>query len=494
MIIDEDGEKQVSSQALSRSVIETMPVPAAGAAPIGTIESSLLYFVARVAEEISPWGLSPTMRDCQLRAFWPNESYFCSALGTVTARNSAFSWTTEGPPRTSKAMQEVLYNANKGEGWQDLMAKTSVDLYTQDKGAFWEVVRGTDSPDGVLIGLNTLDASHCEHTGNPKYPVIYRDRLERFHRLAWYQVVTLAEMAMPLEDRPGLQMCALSRMLRAAQIIRNIIIYKEEKTGGRFNRAIHITKGVTRAQMDDAMAKASARADAQGALRYVQPLIVPAVDPKADIDIKTLELAGMPDGYDEKQTMELYITIIAMAFLSDYQDFAPMPGGNIGTSMQSNILHLKTKGKGPALFRKLITHALNFKVLPKAVTFTFEEQDIQADQDQANVRKTRAETRALQVTSGELTAEAARQIALDAGDMPQEVFDKLGGVDVTPHITAPDEAFPKEPEEGARIAPYPAPPVAPPKPVTPVAAAKGYDIVTLDESFWEKVLSEYYEV
>ena len=492
MIVDENGEKQISPQALARSVIETMPTPAPGAAPIGTIESSLLYFVASVAEEISAWGLSPTLRDRQLRAFWPTESYFCSALGTVTARNAASSWNIDGPPRTSRQMQEVLDNANRGEGWQDLMSKTSMDLYTQDKGAFWEVVRATDGPEGVLIGLNNLDAERCEHTGNPEFPVVYRDRLERFHRLAWWQVVTLAEMPVPLEGKPGLQMCALSRMLRAVQVIRNITLYKEEKTGGRFTRAIHIVKGVTRAQMDDALAKATGRADAQGALRYVQPLIVPAVDPKADIDLKTLELAGMPDGYDEEQTFKMYITIIAMAFLSDYQDFSPLPGGNLGTSAQSTILHLKTKGKGPALFRKIITHALNFKVLPKAATFRFDELDIQADQDQAFVRKTRAETRAVQVNSGELTPEAARQLALDAGDIPQEVFDKLGGVDVTPSMSAQDESTPKEPSPKP-VTPYAAAPV--PEPVSPQSMGKkGYDIVVLDDPFWEKVLSEYYEV
>lgn len=486
----DDGEKQVSKEALARSVVEVVPPPAPSAAPFSTIEASILWFVASAAEEISPWGVSPPLRDRQLRAFYPTESYFTSALGTVVSRNSAFSWTLDGPPRATKMVQDVLDNANRGEGWQDLVAKLSIDLYSQDRGAFLEIVRATDSPDGALLGINHLDAAKCQHTGNPEFPVVYQDRLNRYHRLAWYQVVSLAEMPTPVEERPGLQICALSRMLRAAQIIKNITIYKEEKTGGRFNRAIHIIKGLTTAQINDALAGARSRADNIGLLRYIQPLVVPAVDPKADIDVRTLELASMPDHFDEESTFKSYITIIAMAFLSDYQDFAPLPGGNLGTSAQSAILHLKTKGKGPALFRKIITHALNFKILPKAVTFEFEEQDIEAERDEAEVKKLRAEGRAVMVTSGELTAEAARQIALDEGDIPQEVFNKLGGVDVTPHITAEDEARPEEPEgEAVVVGAYP------PAPAPPAEGQK--EVVTegivLNGPFWGRVLSEYYE-
>jgi len=222
-------------------------------------------------------------------------------------------------------------------------------------------------------------------------------------------------------------------------VIRNITLYKEEKTGGRFTRAAHILLGVTQDQINDALEKMTARADASGLLRYMQPLVVAARDPEARLDLKTLELASLPDGFDEEKTFKQYIAIIAMAFLSDYQDFAPLPGGNLGTSAQSEILHLKTRGKGPALFRKLVTHMLNHKILPKAVEFEFEEQDIGAEEDEAKVRKLRAETRAIQIKSEELTPEAARQLAVDIGDIPQELFEKLGGEDVTPGETVEDE-------------------------------------------------------
>ena len=242
-------------------------------------------------------------------------------------------------------------------------------------------------------------------------------------------------------------------MLRAAQVIRNITLYKEEKTGGRFNRAMHIVQGITPDQINDALSKLNVKADAGGQLRYVQPLVIATRKADAKVDVKTLELASLPEGWDEEKMFKMYIAIIAMAFLSDYQDFAPLPGGNLGTSMQSEILHLKTSGKGPALFRKLISHMLNQEILPSAVEFKYEEQDLGAEKQEAEVRKLRAETRKLQIESGELSPEAGRQQALDQGDMSQELFDTFAVEDVTPQVTIEDEEQ-AEKEAPAKAGPF----------------------------------------
>lgn len=442
----ERATKQVSPAARGRSVKVEPPTPPPGAPPSASFDSSLMWMVAQAADEMSPWGVSPRYRDAQLRKFFPTESYFTSALGTVVSRNMGFSWVLHGSEAVVEAQQDMLNNANNGEGWHDFIAKVSMDLYTQDQGAFIEIVRAFDSPEAPVIGINHLDAEKCYHSGNSEFPVYYQDANKIYHRLAWYEAVTLSELPTPIESLPGLQLCALTRMLRAAQVIRNVTIYKEEKTGGRNARALHMIQGLTTKQITDAVKKLEAYADAQGLLRYMQPLIVGTRDPEAKIDLKTLELATMPDGWDEEKQIKLYIAIIAMAFLGDYQDFAPLPGGNLGTSAQSETLHMKSRGKGAGLFRKRIAHMLNHKILPKVVTFEFEEQDIVAEQEEAEVQKTRAETRKFQIESGELTVMGARQIAVDSGDIPQEVFDLMGEEDVTQDVTAPDEAAPPKPE------------------------------------------------
>ena len=455
---DGTGEKVVDPKAMARSVIETPPATPQPAA--GTTE--LLWLLGQIADAITPWGTLPKLRDKQLREFYPTESQFASALGVVTARNMAFSWALDGPEQTVARVQDLLLNADQGRGWENLISKTSIDLYTQDTGAFWELVRVADAPEAAVIGINHLPASHSWHTGNPIEPVIYQDSHSKFHLLKWYQVVALAELPVPntVPSRigpglSGLQLCALTRLLRAAQVMRNIAIYHEEKTGGRHNRAIHLLSGVNMKQIEDAITQLKLKADAKGLIRYLNPMMVGNPDPLAKVDVKTLELASLPDGFSQEESFKHYIAVMAMAFLTDYQEFAPLPGGNLGTSAQSQVLHQKTRGKGPALFMKLITHTINERILPSGgdVTFAFDEQDLEADKELAETRKIRAETREVQQRSGELSEEGIRQEALDAGDISQEVFDAEGGSDITPEVTVPDDE-PAEKQQGGRAGPF----------------------------------------
>lgn len=438
------GKKQVSPKALKRSVVDTPKQT--GESPVPSLDASLLWMVGQAADEITPWGVRPKVRDRQLREFYPTESLFSSALGVVTSRNAGFKWTVEGPPRVAARVHQILEDADGGRGWVSFVSKLSVDLYTQDYGAFIEIVRDGNSPSGALLGINPLDAARCWHTGDPEKPVIYQDRKGAHHLLDWWNVVPLAELPTPVERLYGLQVCALSRLLLAAQITKNIAIYKKEKTGGRHAQAIHLIAGLSNTQIQDALAQIRGEADAQGLMRFLGPLIVGSVDPKANIDVKSLELTSLPAGFNEETVFKHYVSQIAMAFLADYQDFAPLPGGNLGTSAQSEMLHQKARGKGSAVFRKLITQALNFRILPSVVEFQFEEQDPDADEQQARIRLLRAQERRTRLEAFELTEGEARQLAMDDGDLPEELFESAGGVDATIKRKLPSGEKPEVPE------------------------------------------------
>lgn len=439
---------------------------------------SVVFYMAQMAELVTPWGLRPKTRDRELRAFIPTEYFLLSALGSVCARNASFNWKLEGrtSPKTVEAMQDLLLNAQFGRGWEDFIVKLSMDLYTQDCGAFIEIIRDGKTEKDPVIGIAVLDAARCWLTGDPEKPVIYQQSSGKWKELNWWQVYNMQEMPSPqVMGARGvhytIQYCAVSRLLKAAQILKNITTYKEEKTGGRFQKAIHLVTGVNADQLKAALAERMEIADAKGLTRYVQPTIVTAIDPNSPVGHDTIELASLPDGFDEDSSLRNYITILAMAFLVDYQDFAPLPGGNLGTSMQSQVLHMKSRGKGPALFHKLIGHMLNMSILPKTVEFSWDEQDIEYEAQAANVAKTRAEERKLRVDTGEITGEGARQIALDAGDLPQELFDAMGAQDVTPSVVVRDvEKFitaPGEPKVTLEA------PSGPPQAQTQVPAAQG---------------------
>src|SRR3989304_9321334 len=148
------GEKALSAAAMARSVIDMPPPPGGGIPTTTSSMEALLYMVAQAADGMETWGRNVKLRDRQLRAFVPTEPYFASALGTVCARNCGFSWTVEGPPRVAARIQDVLQNANNGEGWEDFTAKLSFDLYTQDTATCFEFVREGDSADRPSIGIS----------------------------------------------------------------------------------------------------------------------------------------------------------------------------------------------------------------------------------------------------------------------------------------------------------------------------------------------------
>lgn len=414
--------------SLNKSVIGT-PDEARGIP--SALTGFVMWAVAQAGDEFIPWGAAPKQRDKQLRDFITQETYLSSALGIVTGRNAAMSWEVTGDEATAEAAHDMLNNANHGGGWEEFITQTSLDLYTQDCGAFVELMREEDSPESPVIGVAHLDSARCFLTGQPEEPVWYQDLHGRYHPMKWYQVVQLLEQ--PSAITPAslgffmkLQYSAVTRLLRSAQILRSIEVYTDEKISGRFTRGVHLLQGVSEDLVHQALQRSEIEADARGLMRYMGPTMVAATDPQATVGVATLDVAALPDGFSESEMIKNYITVLAMAFGTDYQEFAPLPGGNLGTSAQSEVLHAKSRGKGPGLFRSLIQRLMNLHgVLPSNVQFEWTEMDIEAAEQEATVAKMRAEERSVRIASGELTPAAARQIALDAGDLTEEVLDLI---------------------------------------------------------------------
>lgn len=408
----------------------------------------LIISIAAIADEFPAWGTQPAVRDRKLREFWPTEPIVASALTSMAAKYAAFGWKIQGPKRTAQIVQRILHNVDFGEGWTNFILKIAIDLFSQDNGAFIEIERTRNDPDAPVIGLNHLDSSRCYRTGRREEPVIYYDLNGIHHTLRWYHVITLSEMPSPIEIARGRQYCAVTRLLKAAQIMRDIEQYKREKISGRFNRAIHIVGGVARRTLDEALLAQSEQASNEGLTRYIQPLIVAALDPNASVTKQTIEMASLPDGFDEEVAMRWYINQLALAFLTDYQDFAPLPAGNLGTSQQSQILHTKSRGKGPALFMAMIENKFNFHgVLPSNCRFTFGEKDTEQDSIYLDLRVKRGQDRAARIASGEIDAKIARQIAQDDGDLLEEYLQDLNERNIVPETQVTSGANPLEADD-----------------------------------------------
>lgn len=408
---------------------------------------TLILQLATVADDIQPWGRVPQLRDRQLREFWPTEPFLAGALRTVAMSYSTFSWKVDGPPRTAQTIQDMLHAANLGKGWLNWSFKTIIDLKTQDNGAFTEIIRTADSDTAPVIGINHLDSARCRRTGDLEVPVIYTDRLGYEHRMKWYQVMTWEDLPSPVETMNGMQYSSVTCALRAAQILRDISVYKREKIGGRGPASVHMVSGVSQSRIDDQFKIDNEKADNQGLARFMMPVVLASLDPNATVSHVEIAMKSLPDGFDEDVVMRWYIAELAMAFGADYQDFAPLPGNGLGQGQQSKVLANKARGRGPATWIKLVEHKFNFHgVMPGTCQFSFDEKD-PADELQVEEVREKKYARYSSMKALGIAQPVIYQRMVDEGELTEEELAMLGEADATDDVTVTDTTDYEEPED-----------------------------------------------
>lgn len=404
---------------------------------IGGVLGDAIYMRFAVAADGSPaWGTAG--RDLWLRKFWKQEDMLASAVASTAARYAGIKWDLTGGVRTAEVVRQKLHLSEHGKGWKALIIPTVIDSLTQENGGWMEVYREGKAWDSPWTQLNHLDSARCHRTGRWEQPIDYVDDSGAIHKMNWWQVLELTDCPDPSEDARGMQLCAVSRVLRAAQIIRDIAIYNHEKISGQFNRRVTIVNGVGKNVLNEALGENRANAVNEGLLRYIQPVILPTLDHRANLSKIDIDLAALPEGWDFDIFMRWYIVQLALAFQQDPQEFAPLPGHNLGSSQQSETLHMKERNKGPNLFMSTIEHQFNFLgIIPDNVNFIYGEQDAAVDLDKQRVSLMRAQELALLVKAGILTPEIAAQILADEGRINYKYLKVMGINDLTAQETIP---------------------------------------------------------
>lgn len=394
--------------------------------------------IASASDEILPWGKNVPRRDQQLRDFWPTEPYLAGGILSMSSKYSTFNWEVKAPSeRVAQAVTDMLNAALAGDkfGWLPFMQKFSQDGFTQDNGMFIELIRDPVLDAGSIfknerapvLGIGHLDAGKCTRTGRVDYPVIYLDRQGERHKLAWYEVIPFSDFPSPIETMNGVGHCPVTRVLRMSQTIRSILVLMNEKASGRYYRQIHFVSGISRTDIEDQKKRGQEEANNIGATRYIQPAILASLDPEKPVSTATIDLSSLPDGFNFDEMMRWYISAMALDFGVDYQEFAPLPGGNIGSSAQSMILHRKASGKSPAVFMRSISEAFkNYGVMPRNCELTWQDRDEQEELERAEVRKAVIEGEALALRNGIVDPNASRQYLKGRG-----IYDKaiLDGID-----------------------------------------------------------------
>lgn len=198
--------------------VQTLPDAKQNTATWG--ESLPLVFLGRMPF-LPPWG--SRRREVYLRNLYRAElnTLFQGAAMGQCKKVASSPFEISGPKSGTAYFQGVFRGAQFGAGWRELILRAGSDFFRQDIGAFIEVI-GPGNParpiTGRITGLAHLDALKCYPTGDPEFPVIYRDSKGEAHRLHRTRVIRLVDMPDGDESMPGpVGLCALSRAAAIVQ-------------------------------------------------------------------------------------------------------------------------------------------------------------------------------------------------------------------------------------------------------------------------------------
>jgi hypothetical protein len=439
-------EKATDPAALARRSVQARTEPIESLSPF-------IWYVATSQDEAPAWW-TPS-RDQYLRKVWRTEPMLAGAIYSVESKLKTLGWTLEGPQRQVKRYQEMLSESEFGQGWGDLVSKVVEDLLTMDRGAFIEVLRATDGSDGPVLGLAHLDASRCLPTGDLQAPVVYYDyRTGKPHRMGAHQVIRLVSQPSPDESLLGVGYCATSRILRAAQIMRDIWIYKREKLSSRPSRGIVAVRGMSQQRFDEAIRKAQEAMDNEGLTRFAKVISIATQDPGVPLEIQQLDFASLPDGYNEESSITLYAYILALELGLDARELWPATASG-ATKADAEIQNRKARGKGFGDLTSSIERAINWQVLPKSVTFRFDMLDDEEDKAKTELDRARIDnvvklfTVPTGMTESVIDRLEARRLLADVQVLPEEFL--ANEPDVTPDVVADDVEREDGTEEAAVV-------------------------------------------
>jgi len=390
-------------------------------------------WLARAGLGMTEWWSEK--RDLKLRNFWKKSDHLSGAVYALTSKMTAIPFSVQPKDSTNdehiaqaNMLTELLRSTTQfGEGWQVFFGRWVEDLVTTDNGAFAEII-GPGDPTGPLTGppisIAHLDSLRCVRTSDPLYPVLYRDDDGKLYKLHYTRVLYASQMSSPSKEMNGVGFCAVSRCINVAQTLIDILTFKQEKMGSRPHRAILVTKGgLDPKDVADAFAMAEGSMDNQKLSRYSK-VVVTGSAAIEEAGLEVVELSKLPDGFEERTSIELGMATIALAFGMDAREL--FPGMTAGATRADALLqHLKQRGKGPGQVIELVENLFNNKFLPPHMRFVFDFQDDAQDRQTAEIRKVRSERVNVELLNGVIQQRTARQQMLASGDIDRGQFELL---------------------------------------------------------------------
>lgn len=359
-------------------------------------------------------------RDRILRYTTIKAKMWGQAVGIACAKQASlsFEYQAENSPLVVRRLQQMMLSLD-GKGYVPGVERGVRDYLTTDNGEFWEIVRASNAAGSRILGLMHLDSIRCTRTGDDEIPLVYMDLKGRWHELYDHEVIMMCDMPSASAELFGVGLCSASRAYDKIYGMDAIATYFNEKITGRKANEIHLVNGVSEKTLTSAIASAQADNTERGFQVYKNTIIIPVYSENAVTGYK-IEVAGVPDGFNQKDERDIANLEFANALGLDLQDLQPLSGQGLGTGAQSHVQAEKSKSKTLAARMKQFEHNQNTKVNPDTVTFYFKDLDLTDEAKRAEISKTRADTRKVLVDTGSINAQESRALAVENDDLPKE--------------------------------------------------------------------------
>lgn len=328
-------------------------------------------------------------RDFYLSNVWRQEPILAGAVYSMSAKMTALGWQVTGRRNLALYHAKIFARAAYmgGEDWGGFQAVTTQDFYTTDKGVVWETPRVGSSLVGMLADIGHIDSLQCTLTGNTRRPIHYlSDVTGQQIRYRPGEFIHFSSMTSPREKYLGIGFCATSRALRAAKMLSGLHDYDEEKLSNLPPEGVAAISGLTMQEFQDALTLWRAARKKDDSLTFPQVLWLIGSQPNSEVKVSLQGFSQIPESFERKDVVDQYVNTLALCFGVDAREFWPVSTSTLGTAAESEIQHMKAKGKGPGEYISITERHLNGE-LPEGVEFAYDTQDIEEDMAAAGVAK-----------------------------------------------------------------------------------------------------------
>lgn len=334
-----------------------------------------------------------TQRD-DILASTVQESRWAQAVGIAVMKFCSRSWDIDGNvPFLRKERARTIV---RGYDYVGQVSRGFTDYLLRDNGWWIEIVRQSSAAGSKVLGLNYLSSARCYPTGNPDIPVIYWDRLGKYHELKQHQVIRLVDMP-DGNNILGVGMCAARRAYNDIRNYAAVMRYRLEKMTGARPLSIYFITGVTKEQIQSATMSAREQREAEGIVAFGGAAIVPFMQ-RDNISQVEIPLSSLPDQFQYKdettETDNAYANALPLVISLDIR---PMTGQRAGSGAQSQVIDDHSVVKEAVLrdFAQKINNEDVWHVLPSGTSFYFVKNDLvdrKREADIVNVLVTAAST------------------------------------------------------------------------------------------------------